>query len=60
MGAIPRRDRFQFGEDLAAKNPSKLKELQELFLGEAIKNRVLPLDDRASSGVNAALAGVRT
>ena len=27
-------------------NPAKLKELQELFLKEAIKNRVLPLDDR--------------
>jgi arylsulfatase A-like enzyme len=31
-------------EDLAAKNPAKLKELQELFWKEAKKYQVLPLD----------------
>src|SRR5262249_4116375 len=32
--------------DLAAKNPQKLKELQDLFWIEATKYNVLPLDDR--------------
>ena len=32
--------------DLAAKNPDKLKEMQDLFLSEAVKYSVLPLDDR--------------
>src|SRR4029078_4305905 len=32
--------------DLAAANPAKLKELQDVFIKEAIANRVLPLDDR--------------
>src|SRR5260221_2602415 len=31
--------------DLAAKNPDKLKELQALFLSEAAKYQVLPLDN---------------
>jgi len=31
-------------DDLAAKNPAKLKELQELFMAEAKKYQVLPLD----------------
>src|SRR5215510_13939619 len=48
---------FSSREDLAAKNPDKLKELQELFLSEAVKNHVLPLDDRGVERVNAALAG---
>jgi arylsulfatase len=48
---------FSSTNDLAAKNPEKLKELQELFLKEAIKNHVLPLDDRGLERINAALAG---
>src|SRR6185312_14092572 len=40
------RSDFSLANDLAAKNPDKLKELQELFLKEAVKNSVLPLDDR--------------
>ncbi len=32
-------------EDLAARNPAKLKELQELFWKEAAKYQVLPLDN---------------
>ena len=35
--------------DLAAKNPAKLKEMQELFMKEAIENHVLPIDDRSRS-----------
>jgi arylsulfatase len=36
---------FSQNNDLAAKNPDKLKELQELFLKEATKYDVLPLDN---------------
>ena len=48
---------FSAASDLAAKNPAKLKELQDLFLKEAIKNQVLPLDDRTLERMNAALVG---
>jgi arylsulfatase len=48
---------FSTANDLAAKHPEKLEELQELFLKEAVKNRVLPLDDRTIERANAALAG---
>lgn len=37
---------FSLSKDLAAKNPEKLKELQALFLVEAQKYGVLPIDDR--------------
>jgi hypothetical protein len=37
---------FSEGNDLAAKNPEKLRELQDLFWAEAAKYNVLPLDDR--------------
>ena len=40
------RDDYSLTVDLAAKNPKKLKELQVLFLKEAEKNHVLPIDDR--------------
>jgi arylsulfatase A-like enzyme len=48
---------FSSANDLAAKHSEKLKELQELFLKEAIKNHALPLDDRVIERANAALAG---
>lgn len=48
---------FSSATDLAAKNPGKLKELQKLFLEEAIKNNVLPLDDRTLERMNAVLVG---
>jgi arylsulfatase A-like enzyme len=48
---------FSTANDLAAKNPEKLKELQALFLKEAVKNHVLPLDDRVLERLNAALVG---
>ena len=38
---------FSQNNDLAAKNPSKLKELQALFLTEAAKYNVFPLDNTA-------------
>jgi len=40
---------FSQNNDLAAKNPAKLKELQALFLTEAAKYNVLPLDNTAFS-----------
>ncbi len=48
---------FSAARDLAAKNPAKLKELQELFLKEATKNHALPLDDRVIERTNAVLVG---
>ena len=36
---------YSQNNDLAAKNPDKLKELQALFLTEAAKYQVLPLDN---------------
>jgi arylsulfatase A-like enzyme len=43
--------------DLAAENPQKLAELQRLFLLEAGKYNVFPLDDRRVERFNADLAG---
>ncbi len=48
---------FSSANDIAAKNPDKLKELQELFLKEAVKYQVLPLDDRFLERTNASLVG---
>jgi len=51
------RKDFSLVDDLAARNPAKLKELQDLFMQEAVKYRVLPIDDRVVERVNAKLAG---
>ena len=51
------RTDFSLANDLAAKNPEKLKELQDLFLKEAVKYSVLPLDDRTLERLNAGLVG---
>jgi arylsulfatase len=48
---------FSLANDLAAKNPEKLKELQALFLKEAVKYSVLPLDDRTFERFDAAAVG---
>jgi arylsulfatase len=48
---------FSGAIDLAAKNPGKLKELQGVFLTEAVKYNVLPLDDRTQARFNPAIAG---
>ncbi len=48
---------FSQANDLAAQNPAKLKELQDLFTKEAVKNNVLPIDDRRSERFDAAIAG---
>ena len=43
--------------DLAAEMPEKLAELQQIFLIEAAKYKVFPLDDRRTARLNPALAG---
>jgi arylsulfatase A-like enzyme len=40
------RTDFSLAHDLAVSNPAKVKQLQALFMKEASKNRVLPIDDR--------------
>jgi arylsulfatase A-like enzyme len=44
-------------ENLAAKMPEKLRELQRLFLIEAARYKVLPLDDRVFEKLNPDTAG---
>ena len=51
------RSDFSLANDLAAKNPEKLKELQDLFLSEAVKYSVLPIDDRTLERMNGAMVG---
>jgi arylsulfatase A-like enzyme len=51
------RSDFSLMSDLASKNPGKLKELQELFLKEAVEYSVLPIDDRTAERLNAGLVG---
>ena len=48
---------FSEANDLATQNPGKLKELQDLFMKEAARNRVLPIDDRRVERFNPAIAG---
>ena len=48
---------FSLANDLATENPAKLKELQDLFLKEAVANRVLPLDDRLYELMQPTLVG---
>jgi arylsulfatase len=48
---------FSLSRDLAAQDPAKLKELQDLFMKEAARYRVLPIDDRSLERTNAAMVG---
>jgi arylsulfatase len=48
---------FSQANNLAAKNPEKVKELQEVFTREAIRNHVLPIDDRRSERMIPSVAG---
>jgi arylsulfatase A-like enzyme len=48
---------FSLANDVAAQNPDKLKALQDLFMAEAEKYHVLPLDDRLLERTNAELMG---
>jgi arylsulfatase len=51
------RKDFSLSRDLSAKEPEKLRELQALFLEEATKYHVLPLDDRRAERFDPVLAG---
>ncbi|UZR28859.1 arylsulfatase [Methylococcus mesophilus] len=48
---------FSQAEDLASANPAKLKELQALFMKEAVKYNVLPIDDRTIERLDPVQAG---
>jgi arylsulfatase len=50
-------DDWTQAHDLAAEMPEKLAELQRLWLIEAVKYNVVPLDDRSVERINADLAG---
>jgi len=50
-------DDWTQSDDISAKEPDKLRELQRLFLLEAMRYNVLPLDDRRFERFNADLAG---
>nr|WP_173043915.1 arylsulfatase [Nitrospira sp. KM1] len=51
------RNDFSLTHNLASKHQVKLKELQDLFMKEAVKFHVLPLDDRVIERTNASMAG---
>ena len=51
------RTDFSLANDLVAKNPKKLAELQALFLEEAAKYGVLPMDDRVFERLDGAAVG---
>jgi arylsulfatase len=48
---------FSQAQDLAAEHPDKLHELQRLWLIEATKFNVIPLDDRTAERIDPDLAG---
>ena len=51
------RSDFSLANDLASKNPQKLAELQAVFLREAEKHHVLPMDDRVFERMDGAAVG---
>lgn len=51
------RQDFSLANNLAAQAPEKLKSMQQLFMKEAAKYHVLPIDDRVLERTNAALVG---
>jgi arylsulfatase len=51
------RSDFSQARNLAAQQPEKLAELQRVFLREAERNHVLPIDDRRSERFDPAIAG---
>ena len=50
-------DDFSMSTDLSGQHPEILAKLQDVFLGEAVKYKVLPLDDRRQELFNPKLAG---
>ena len=51
------RNDFSLTRNLAAEQPAKLEEMQALFMQEAEKHHVLPIDDRTIERMNPATAG---
>ncbi len=51
------RTDFSLVNDLAAEEPAKLREMQALFMKEAARYHVLPIDDRTLERLNAELVG---
>jgi arylsulfatase len=51
------RTDFSLANDIAAKNPKKLAELQARFMKEAARYHVLPIDDRFFERLDAAAVG---
>ncbi len=51
------RSDFSLANDLAAKNPQKLSELKAVYLQEAGKYHVLPMDDRVFERMDGAAVG---
>ena len=51
------RTDFSQADNVAAKNPAKLKELLAVFDREAIRNNVYPIDDRKAERAVSAVAG---
>lgn len=50
-------DDFSLSNDLSVKYPDKLRSMQDLFMQEAEKYHVLPIDDRSIERTDAALVG---
>jgi len=48
---------FSQSNNLAAKEPARLEELKKLFIEEAVKYHVLPIDDRTIERFDARIAG---
>ena len=48
---------FSLVNDLSKKHPEKLEDMKRIFMVEAARNKVLPIDDRTIERVNAATAG---
>jgi arylsulfatase len=48
---------FSQATDLAASNPAKLEELKKMFMAEAVKYNVLPIDDRSIERFDPVIAG---
>jgi hypothetical protein len=51
------REDFSLYTDLASQYPERLKQMQDLFMWQAQKYHVLPIDDRVIVRMNAAIAG---
>ena len=48
---------FSQAHNLAEQNPEKLEEMKKLFMEEAVKYNVLPIDDRSIERLDPAIAG---